>query len=136
MHYRERALELGVPPENVLVEPHAPNTGENIQLTRALLEEAGHHVESVLLVSKPYEERRAYTTARKLWPEVKGSEHVITDDLVEYVDSIRDPRPGHRHARRRSTAATALPRPGPHGASARAAPVSDGVPAPMRPGFH
>ena len=40
-HYRERALELGVPADAILVEPQARNTGENIALSRALLEESG-----------------------------------------------------------------------------------------------
>jgi uncharacterized SAM-binding protein YcdF (DUF218 family) len=68
VHYRERALELGVPSSAVLVEPHARNTGENIRFSRLVLEEAGVQVSSALLVTKPYEERRAYATARKLWP--------------------------------------------------------------------
>lgn len=34
-HYRERALELGVPSSAVLVDPKAQNTGENIRLSRA-----------------------------------------------------------------------------------------------------
>ncbi|MFE1894568.1 YdcF family protein [Streptomyces yangpuensis] len=90
VHYRERALEMGVPSENVLVEPNARNTGENIRLVRALLEDAGRLVESVLLVSKPYEERRAYATARKLWPEVEVVSASTPMTLNEYVDSIGD----------------------------------------------
>lgn len=90
VHYRERALELGVPPQDVLVEPNARNTGENIQLTRALLHDAGRPVESVLLVSKPYEERRAYATARKLWPEVGVVSASTSMLLREYADSIGD----------------------------------------------
>jgi hypothetical protein len=34
VHYRERALELGVPETAVLVEPRARNTGENIRFSR------------------------------------------------------------------------------------------------------
>lgn len=71
VHYRERALELGVPSSAVLVEPRARNTGENIRFSKDLLEEADVEVSSVLLISKPYEERRAFATARKLWPEVE-----------------------------------------------------------------
>ncbi|MFD8885285.1 YdcF family protein [Streptomyces erythrochromogenes] len=92
VHYRERALELGVPPEDVLVEPHARNTGENIRLTRALLEDVGRPIESVLLISKPYEERRAYATARKLWPEVEVVSASTALTFTEYVDSIGDPK--------------------------------------------
>ncbi|MFJ6369642.1 YdcF family protein [Streptomyces virginiae] len=90
VHYRERALELGVPPEDVLVEPAARNTGENIRLVRALLEDIDHPVDSVLLVSKPYEERRAYATARKLWPEVEVISASAPMTMVEYVASIGD----------------------------------------------
>ncbi|MDX3534323.1 YdcF family protein [Streptomyces sp. MB09-01] len=92
VHYRERALELGVPPEYVLVEPNARNTGENIRLTRALLEGARRPIESVLLISKPYEERRAYATARKLWPEVEVVCASTPMTFTSYIDSIGDPK--------------------------------------------
>ncbi|MFJ8404945.1 YdcF family protein [Streptomyces microflavus] len=92
VHYRERALELGVPDAAVLVEPQARNTGENIRLSRAVLAEASTNVDSVLLVSKPYEERRAYATARKLWPEVDVVSASSPMTFEEYVDSIGDDR--------------------------------------------
>jgi uncharacterized SAM-binding protein YcdF (DUF218 family) len=91
-HYRERAVELGVPESAVLVEPKATNTGENIRYSRELLEAAGVEATSVLLVSKPYEERRAYATMRKLWPSVEvvcASAPVSYDD---YVATIGDER--------------------------------------------
>lgn len=91
-HYRDRALELGVPADAVLVEPHARNTGQNITLSRALLVARGIEVLSVLLVSKPYEERRAYATARKLWPEVEFISVSTPMPLAEYVDEIQDAR--------------------------------------------
>ena len=92
VHYRERALELGVPDAAILVEPRARNTGENIRFSRELLEGAGVDVSSVLLISKPYEERRAYATARKLWPEVEIVSASTPMTLDEYVDSIGDAR--------------------------------------------
>ncbi|MGI5398401.1 YdcF family protein [Streptomyces sp. CA-135486] len=92
VHYRDRALELGVPGDAVLVEPRAGNTGENIRFSRAILETAGVEVSSVLLISKPYEERRAYATARKLWPEVEIVSASTPMTLEEYVDSIQDAR--------------------------------------------
>ncbi|WP_329315687.1 YdcF family protein [Streptomyces sp. NBC_01262] len=92
VHYRERALELGVPDSAVLLEPHATNTGENIEFTQAVLKEAGIEVSSVLLVSKPYEERRSYAMARKLWPEVEIVCASTPMDLEEYADSIGDAR--------------------------------------------
>jgi len=91
-HYRDRALGLGVPTDAILVEPHARNTGQNITLSRALLEARGVAVSSVLLISKPYEERRAYATARKLWPGVEFISASAPMTLPEYIDSIGDPR--------------------------------------------
>ncbi|MFJ8662280.1 YdcF family protein [Streptomyces sp. NPDC093795] len=91
-HYRERALELGVPGGAVLVEPRARNTGENIRFSRELLAGQNIRVSSVLLVCKPYEERRAYATARQLWPEVDFVCASSGMALTEYVDSIGDGR--------------------------------------------
>lgn len=88
VHYRERALELGVPRSAVLVEPEARNTGENVQFSRILLEKAGVDVASVLLISKPYEERRAFATARKLWPEVEIVSASTSVSIEGYVDLI------------------------------------------------
>ncbi|MYQ98391.1 YdcF family protein [Streptomyces sp. SID6139] len=91
-HYRERAIELGVPERAILVEPNARNTGENIRFSRALLEDRQVPVSSALLVSKPYEERRAYATACKLWPDVEWVSASTPMTLREYIDSIGDAR--------------------------------------------
>ncbi|WP_405973587.1 YdcF family protein [Streptomyces sp. NBC_00988] len=91
-HYRDRAMELGVPEHVILVEPNARNTGENIRFSRALLEARHESVSSVLLVSKPYEERRAYATACKLWPAVGWVSASTPMTLADYVDSIGDAR--------------------------------------------
>lgn len=92
LHYKERALELGVPESSILVEPRARNTGQNIEFSRAVLEGADVPVSSVLLVSKPYEERRAYATVRKLWPEIDVVSASTPMSLDDYVHSIQDPR--------------------------------------------
>jgi uncharacterized SAM-binding protein YcdF (DUF218 family) len=63
------ARELGVPEERILVENRSTNTGENVLFTRQLLAERGVAAEKFILVQKPYMERRAYATFRKLWPE-------------------------------------------------------------------
>jgi uncharacterized SAM-binding protein YcdF (DUF218 family) len=70
VHYREHALELGVPDDAVLVETQAENTGQNIAFSRDLLRSRGVEATSVMLISKPYMQRRSYATARKIWPEV------------------------------------------------------------------
>jgi uncharacterized SAM-binding protein YcdF (DUF218 family) len=92
VHYRDRAIERGVPADRVLLEPRARNTGENITFSRDLLEAADVPVTSVLLVSKPYEERRAYATACKLWPDVEFVSASAPDSFERYVDFVGDPR--------------------------------------------
>lgn len=71
VHYREHAIELGVPDSAILVEPQVSNTGQNIALSRALLAEHGYQPHSLMLISKPYTERRAFATCRKVWPEIE-----------------------------------------------------------------
>lgn len=90
VHYREHALSLGVPAEAIIVESKAANTGQNITFSRELLAEARVEVQSLLLISKPYMERRSYATCRKLWPEAEvvcASEPLELDD---YIKSIGD----------------------------------------------
>ncbi|WP_280397807.1 YdcF family protein [Nocardia carnea] len=92
VHYREHALELGVPGEAILVEPEATNTGENIDFTRALLEEHGllTEIASIMLISRPYQQRRCYATARKRWPDVDVRCSSRPLPLNEYVAGIGD----------------------------------------------
>ncbi|MEU9397870.1 YdcF family protein [Streptomyces sp. NPDC048324] len=92
VHYRERALELGVPDSAILLEPRATNTGENIEFSKAVLAEARIEVSSILLVSKPYEERRSYAMTRRLWPEVEVVCASTRMGLEEYAGSIGDAR--------------------------------------------
>jgi uncharacterized SAM-binding protein YcdF (DUF218 family) len=91
VHYREAALALGVPASAVLVEPRATNTGENLVLTRSLLRERGVEPRSVTLVSRPYQQRRAYATCRRQWPEVEVVCTSLPQDLDEHLAAIGDP---------------------------------------------
>lgn len=88
VHYGEHAVSLGVPRSAILLETRATNTAENFQFSREVLQAAGVPVTSILLVSKPYEQRRSLATAMKIWPEVDvvcASEPVT---LSEYIDEI------------------------------------------------
>jgi uncharacterized SAM-binding protein YcdF (DUF218 family) len=90
IHYTEHAQELGVPADAIIVEPQATNTGENIVLTRAALAERGIFPKSVTLISRPYQQRRAYATSRKIWPEVDPICASLPLPLAEYIESIGD----------------------------------------------
>ncbi|CAM2986296.1 YdcF family protein [Saccharomonospora xinjiangensis] len=91
VHYRERALALGVPADAVLVESHARNTGDNITLTRALLADRGVAVRTATLVCKPYQQRRAYATCLRLWPELDVRCSASHTELDDYLPAIGDP---------------------------------------------
>ncbi|MCX4749184.1 YdcF family protein [Kitasatospora sp. NBC_01287] len=90
VHFAEHALSLGVPQSAVLTEPNARNTGQNIAFSRDVLAGAAVAVSSVLLVSMPYMERRAYATCRKVWPEVEAVCASTPMDLHDYVKTIGD----------------------------------------------
>lgn len=90
VHYREHAIALGVPSEAILVETRAANTGQNIAFTRELLAGLGVEVRSAALISRPYQQRRAYATARKLWPELDIVCASRTPPLDEYIRDIGD----------------------------------------------
>jgi len=80
------AISLNVPPERILIEAHSTNTGENIKFTKRLLAERGLDLQKFIVVQKPYMERRAFATFRKLWPE---KDLVVTSPQVsfrEYLD--------------------------------------------------
>lgn len=63
------AMKMNVPREHILVEPNSTNTGENIRFTKELLAEQGIDPQTLIVVQKPYMERRAYATLRKEWPD-------------------------------------------------------------------
>jgi uncharacterized SAM-binding protein YcdF (DUF218 family) len=90
VHYREHALQRGVPDDAILVESRAENTGQNIAFSRDLLHSRGIEATSVMLISKPYMQRRSYATARKVWPEIDVV--CASEDLTweGYLRSIGD----------------------------------------------
>lgn len=58
----------GVPSERVLRETRAANSGENFRFTEELFAERELAIDSAVIVTKPYCERRSLATARKSWP--------------------------------------------------------------------
>lgn len=90
VHYAERARELGVPDEAIITETQATNTGENIVLTRGALAARQIVPQAVTLISRPYQQRRAYATCRKIWSEVEVVCTSLPLTLAEYVESIGD----------------------------------------------
>lgn len=77
--FAAEAIRLGVPPDRILRERESTNTGENVAFTRRLLAAHGLTPTSLILVQKPYMERRTYATFRKVWPEMPA---VVTSPQV------------------------------------------------------
>jgi len=67
--FADEAVRLGVPRSAILLEDASTNTGENIDRSRALLASRGVHPRRVIVVQKPYMERRAWATFKRRWPE-------------------------------------------------------------------
>ncbi|MBI4948202.1 YdcF family protein [Candidatus Berkelbacteria bacterium] len=67
----EVVIEAGVPKNKILLETNATNSGENTQLTKELFEKLGINAKKIIVIQKPYAERRTYATVRKQWPDVE-----------------------------------------------------------------
>jgi uncharacterized SAM-binding protein YcdF (DUF218 family) len=81
------AVSLNVPRESILIESKSTNTGENIRFTKRLLAERGLELHKFIVVQKPYMERRAYATIRKLWPETAV---VVTSPQVSFREYLAE----------------------------------------------
>jgi uncharacterized SAM-binding protein YcdF (DUF218 family) len=69
--FAEVALRRGAPESAMLIEAESTNSGENVIFSRRLLESKGIDPDSLILVQKPYMERRAYATFMNFWPGKK-----------------------------------------------------------------
>ena len=91
-HMASIALANGVPEEAIVIENRANNSGENYQFTKPLLAARGINTNKVIIVQKPYMERRAYATGKIQWPH---SELIVTSPQTEnfdtYVHNAFDP---------------------------------------------
>jgi uncharacterized SAM-binding protein YcdF (DUF218 family) len=78
------AQEKGVPLEAIILEKESMSTGDNIQFTKKLLAEKGIEPKKLILIQKPYMERRTYAAFTKQWP---GMDFLVTSPpltLEEY----------------------------------------------------
>lgn len=90
--FQNRAIELGVPRDAIMVEDQAQNTGENITKSYRILSESGSLPEKIILVQKPFMLRRTYATFMKQWP-AKDKPKIITTAIALTMDEyVQDPR--------------------------------------------
>ena len=83
--FAQIATQMGVPDDRILIEDRSTNTGENVQFTRQLLAERGIDPESLILVQKPYMERRTFATFNKVWP---GKRFAVTSPRFSMDDYL------------------------------------------------
>ncbi len=112
VHYREYAIEHGVPADAVLIETAATNTGQNIEYTRKLLTEQNI---IVLVSDRDVTALPAETRVRHLQETLARTRHPVrltpTRPRRLRPDDQRR-RPSHQHARRRHPTHRDLPRTG------------------------
>jgi uncharacterized SAM-binding protein YcdF (DUF218 family) len=80
------AVAMGVPAERILIENKSTNTSENVLFTKQLLQQNRIDLDKVILVQKPYMERRSFATFKMVWPEKQvfvTSPQVSFDDYLE-----------------------------------------------------
>jgi uncharacterized SAM-binding protein YcdF (DUF218 family) len=77
------AIKKGVPKESIVIENRSRNTGENITFSYELLKNKGIIPERIILVQKPYMERRVYAAFKKQWP-VSTTEIFVTSPQIPF----------------------------------------------------
>lgn len=91
-YFGKKARRSGVPSKNLVLEPKAANTGQNIEFTYKLLAEKDIKLSSILLVQKPYMERRTYATFMKQWPE-PDIDITLSSPPIPYDEYFDDQNP-------------------------------------------
>ncbi|WP_246335890.1 YdcF family protein [Vibrio marinisediminis] len=86
------ARDMGVPSRDIIIENQSTNSGENIQFSANRCKELGLDFHRLILVQKPYMERRAYATFVKQWPgsveyvAVSSAKQPFSDYFSEDID--------------------------------------------------
>ncbi|HEX4945847.1 MAG TPA: YdcF family protein [Blastocatellia bacterium] len=81
--FADIARQKGVPDEVMLLEPESTNTGENIRFSQRILAARGIDPARIILVQKPYMERRAFATFRQRWPE---KDVIVTSPPIPFAE--------------------------------------------------
>lgn len=81
--FAERMVSRGVPSRIILQEDQSTNTGDNFVLGMRKLAELGHVPQSLIVVAKPYMERRAYATGMK---QLHGVAMQMTSPEIAWQD--------------------------------------------------
>lgn len=81
--FADIAIRMGVPKEDVIIENKSQNTGENYEFAIKELKQHGIDPKRIILVQKPYMERRAYAAGKRWLPNI---ELIATSQPISYTD--------------------------------------------------
>ena len=81
--FAKAAIAAGLPAEKILLEDKSTNTGENLVFSRLLCEKHNIPMSKILLIHKPYMERRVWAAAGKMWPDTQVT---VTSPSISFLD--------------------------------------------------
>ena len=81
--FADAAIAAGLPSDKILLEDKSTNTGENLIFSKRLCEKQKIACGEVLLVHKPYMERRVWAAAGKLWSEAQVT---VTSPPIPFLE--------------------------------------------------
>ena len=90
--FANEAIKMGVPKENIIIEKESQNTGQNYEFAIRRLVENNITPKQIIIVQKPYMERRAYATG-KIW--LPNTDLIISSppiSLENYPNEMMDMR--------------------------------------------
>jgi len=90
VRFAKVAMECGVPEKDIILEDRSRNTKENIEFTRALLEDQGISHERILGVHQPFMERRIVAAMGVYWPEQSFTVTCPQVTIPEYLRRARE----------------------------------------------
>lgn len=90
MRFAKVAMACGVPEEDIILEDKSRNTKENIDFTRAILEEKGIPHAHILGVHQPFMERRIVAAMGVYWPEQSFSVTAPQVTIPEYLARAKE----------------------------------------------
>lgn len=82
--FAKLAISKGVPEEHILIENKSTNTGENFRFTKKLIEENNLNIKKLIIVHKPYDEKRAYAAFKNWMPEYEAIVTSMNISCEEY----------------------------------------------------
>jgi len=85
------AIENGIPADKIIIENKSSNLGEHYSFAKKILDDNGLPYKKAIIVTKPYQERRAYATGKAQWKDTEFIASSIPLSMNDYFDSLDNP---------------------------------------------